>query len=186
MPKKKKTKTQNTAAIFIAGFVIVLFVAVPLAAPLLTKDEKADQQAQVDKYLEELKNQQAQAETSAPPKEIDETLKQEGEITAMQIIDLVTGTGQEAKLGDKITVKYKGALAADGSVFDSNTEGVEFGLNQGSLIDGWIEGIPGMKVGGKRKLVIPSEKGYGPEGSGESIPPNAALVFEVELVSIAQ
>ncbi|USN97851.1 MAG: FKBP-type peptidyl-prolyl cis-trans isomerase [Candidatus Nomurabacteria bacterium] len=106
-------------------------------------------------------------------------------MTTMQIIDLVTGTGQEAKLGDKIKVKYKGALAADGTVFDSNSEGVEFQLVEGALIDGWIEGIPGMKVGGKRKLVIPSEKGYGAEGAGSSIPADADLVFEVELVSIA-
>jgi FKBP-type peptidyl-prolyl cis-trans isomerase len=102
----------------------------------------------------------------------------------MQIIDITTGTGREAKLGDKIKVKYKGALAATGAVFDSNSDGVEFPLEVGGLIEGWTEGVPGMREGGKRKLIIPAEKGYGAQGSG-SIPPNSDLVFEIELVSIS-
>lgn len=180
----KKKKKNNVFTIAAAGLVIMLFVAVPLAAPFLTKKEKADQQDQVNQALEAYKKQQAEVEANKPPKEIDESLKQEGDIKTMQIIDLVTGTGQEAKASDTVTVKYKGALASDGTVFENNQDGYTSPIN--SFIEGWIEGIPGMKVGGKRKLVIPSEKGYGPEGSGESIPANAALVFEVELVSIAQ
>lgn len=182
MPKEKKKKNVSAIA---ACFVIVLFVAVPLAAPFLTKKENAEQQDAAQKALEELQNQQAGVDGEEAPAVVDESLKQSGDITAMQITDIVTGTGQEAKLGDKIKVKYKGALAADGTVFDSNADGVEFQLNQGSLIDGWIEGIPGMKVGGVRRLVIPSEKGYGAEGAGDSIPADADLVFEVELVSIS-
>lgn len=180
MPKKKRSNYSAIAALF----AICLFVAVPLAAPFLTRKQNAEKQDAAQKALEELQKQQAQAQTQDTPKEVDESLKQSGDITKMEIIDLVTGTGQEAKVGDTIKVKYKGALATDGTIFDSNSDGVEFQLNPGSLIDGWIEGIPGMKVGGKRKLVIPSEKGYGPQGSGDSIPPNADLVFEVELVSI--
>ena len=184
MPKKKKKN--NVFSIAAAGFVIALFVAVPLAAPLLTKKEKAEQQDQAAQALEAYKKQQEDAAAAEPTLEVDENFKVAGDITTMQIIDLVTGTGQEVKLGDKITVKYTGALAADGTIFDSNSEGVEFELAEGSLIEGWTEGVPGMKVGGKRRLVIPSEKGYGAQGSGSSIPANADLVFEIELVSIAQ
>lgn len=177
-------KNKNRVSAIAACFVIALFVAVPLAAPFINRKQTAENQDAAQKALEELQKQQAEAGAQQAPKEVDENLKQTGDITTMQIIDLVTGTGQEAKLGDNIKVKYKGALAADGTIFDSNSDGVEFKLNPGSLIDGWIEGVPGMKVGGKRKLVIPSEKGYGPQGSGDSIPPNADLVFEIELVSI--
>lgn len=181
MPKKKKKSNFSAIA---ALFAICLFVAVPLAAPFLTKKQNEEQQTATQKALEELQKQQAESQADDTPAEVDESFKQSGDITTMQIIDLVTGSGQEAKVGDTITVKYKGALAADGTVFDSNSDGVEFQLAQGSLIDGWVEGIPGMKVGGKRKLVIPSEKGYGEQGSGTSIPANADLVFEVELVAI--
>ena len=182
MPKRKKNNNYSAIAALIA---ICLFVAVPLADPFITRKQNAENQDAAQKALEDLQKQQTESQSEEAPKEVDESFKQSGDITTMQIIDLVTGTGQEAKLGDKIKVKYKGALAADGTVFDSNSEGVEFQLVEGALIDGWIEGIPGMKVGGKRKLVIPSEKGYGAEGAGSSIPADADLVFEVELVSIA-
>lgn len=180
----KKSKGSQALGIFMVAIFGVVIVA-GFIAPILTKDEAADQQAEVDKYLKELQEQQANVESEEDSvKEVDESLKQAGDITQMQIIDITTGTGSEAKLNDKIKVKYRGALASDGSIFDSNSEGVEFELKEGSLIQGWTEGIPGMKVGGKRKLVIPSEKGYGAQGSGSSIPPNADLVFEVELVAV--
>ncbi len=101
------------------------------------------------------------------------------------IEDIVVGTGTEAKEGDTITVHYIGSLA-DGTQFESSYDKGQpatFVLAKGQLIDGWVEGIPGMKVGGKRKLTIPAAKGYGASGSG-SIPPNADLVFEIELISI--
>jgi FKBP-type peptidyl-prolyl cis-trans isomerase len=180
MKKEKKNKKVNIPALLI----VLLFVGSTLAAiavPIFTKDEASDQQQALEELLKE--QNQVEAETESEPKEIDPNSIQEGDVTSMQIIDITTGTGPEAKLGDTINVKYKGALASNGEVFDSNQDGVEFPLNEGGLIQGWIEGVPGMKVGGKRKLVIPSEKGYGEQGTG-GIPPNADLVFEIELVSV--
>jgi FKBP-type peptidyl-prolyl cis-trans isomerase FkpA len=101
--------------------------------------------------------------------------------------DTILGTGAEAALGKQITVNYTGwlynAAAADlkGAKFDSNTA-TTFTLASGSLIDGWVQGIPGMKVGGKRTLLIPSSLGYGALGT-TGIPPNSGLVFEVELTA---
>ena len=93
--------------------------------------------------------------------------------------------GPMAEVGDLITVFYKGTLS-DGTVFDSN-EGkapASFPLNPGSLIHGWIEGIPGMRIGERRLLIIPSDLGYGERGAPPQIPPNSELTFEVELVEV--
>jgi len=104
--------------------------------------------------------------------------------------DKVVGTGVEAVSGRKITVNYTGALT-DGTVFDSNVdpkfshvEPFSFSLGAGEVIKGWDEGFAGMKVGGKRKLTIPPELGYGAYGAGSAIPPNATLVFDVELLAV--
>ena len=101
--------------------------------------------------------------------------------------DLVVGKGQEVKAGDTVSVQYTGAVAATGAVFQSSkdfgTDPVTFPL--GGVIKGWTDGIPGMKVGGTRRLLIPAAQAYGatpPPGSG--IPANADLVFDVELVGI--
>jgi FKBP-type peptidyl-prolyl cis-trans isomerase len=104
----------------------------------------------------------------------------------LQSTDEVVGTGAEAKEGSTITVKYTGTLD-NGTVFDSTEkqggQPATFTLAKGQLIDGWVQGIPGMKVGGKRKLVIPPELGYGAQAQG-SIPPNSTLTFEIELVEV--
>ncbi len=98
--------------------------------------------------------------------------------------DLVVGKGKEAKTGSSVKVHYTGWLT-DGTKFDSSLDrGEPFGLTlPGQVIAGWNEGIPGMKAGGKRKLVIPSDLGYGDSGSGP-IPAGATLVFDVELISV--
>ena len=107
------------------------------------------------------------------------------ETPTVQITDIVVGTGQTVQAGDTITVHYTGTLA-DGTEFDSSVDREPFTatLERGGLIAGWVEGIPGMQVGGKRKLIIPSELGYGEAGFGDLIPPGAELTFEVELLSI--
>ena len=82
-----------------------------------------------------------------------------------------------------IKVTYKGALAKNGKIFDQSAEPIELSLSQ--VIEGWKEGIPGMKVGGTRKIYIPAAKGYGEQGTPDgSIPPNSDLVFEVGLVEV--
>ena len=93
------------------------------------------------------------------------------------------GTGEEAGRGDTVTVKYRGALE-NGEEFDSGTL-PPFQLGTGGVIAGFDEGITGMKVGGKRTLTIPPELGYGPQGSPPVIPPNATLIFDVELLELS-
>lgn len=103
----------------------------------------------------------------------------------MEIITIKEGTGEEAKNGDKVTVNYVGTLE-NGTKFDSSIdrgEPFEFTLGAGEVIKGWDDGVKGMKVGEKRKLVIPSELGYGPQAVG-SIPANSTLIFEVDLLKI--
>ncbi len=107
--------------------------------------------------------------------------------SGLKITDLVVGNGPEAKSGDKVSVNYRGTLT-NGKEFDSSysrNEAFNFPLGAGRVIRGWDEGVAGMKVGGKRKLVIPPDLGYGERGAGGVIPPNATLIFEVELVKVA-
>ncbi len=103
------------------------------------------------------------------------------------IEDLVVGEGEGAKDYNKVVVNYTGTLE-DGSIFDSSLnpgrDPFTFTLGVGSVIKGWDQGVKDMKVGGKRKLTIPPELGYGDRGAGNVIPPGATLIFEVELLEI--
>ena len=106
----------------------------------------------------------------------------------MKYVDIVVGTGPVVKTGDRVSVKYVGKLL-DGTKFDASADHPEMGPTfdyvQGvtSLIAGWTEGTSTMKVGGKRKLIIPPQLGYGMQGAGDAVPPNATLIFEIELVA---
>ena len=102
------------------------------------------------------------------------------------IEDKVVGTGEEATVGKKVSVHYSGFLT-NGTMFDSSIPRktpFAFTLGAGEVIQGWDKGVAGMKVGGKRKLTIPSKLGYGPRGAGGVIPPNATLIFDVELLKV--
>lgn len=106
--------------------------------------------------------------------------------TGLYIKDLTVGTGEEAKAGETAVVHYTGWLP-DGTKFDSSRDRNEpfaFALGAAHVIAGWDEGVAGMKVGGRRKLVIPPGLGYGAGGAGPVIPPNATLVFDVELLEL--
>ncbi len=100
--------------------------------------------------------------------------------------DVNEGTGTAAKAGDTVEVRYTGWLT-DGKKFDSSLDRKQpfaFKLGAGKVIKGWDEGVAGMKIGGKRKLTIPAALGYGARGAGAAIPPNAELLFEVDLIKI--
>jgi peptidylprolyl isomerase len=110
-------------------------------------------------------------------------------IDELTTIDITVGDGAEAALDKEITVNYVGIACSTGMEFDTSwVEGGQpatFTLSEGALIDGWIEGLPGMKVGGRRMLLIPSDMAYGPEGN-QGIAPDEALVFVIDLLEVAE
>ena len=106
--------------------------------------------------------------------------------SGLTYIDERQGTGPNPRPGQKVTVNYRGTLE-NGKQFDSSYDKgqpYEFVIGRGNVIKGWDEGLMTMKVGGKRKLIVPSELGYGPMGYGRDIPPNAKLLFDVEMLGI--
>ncbi len=108
-----------------------------------------------------------------------------GKVENLEIIDLEVGTGAVVEPGATITAHYTGALCKNGVIFQSSHDfgkPLTFGLDQ--VIAGWTQGVPGMKVGGMRRLVIPSEMAYGSARAAANIPPNSDLVFDIELVAI--
>ena len=142
---------------------------------------------------------QSSSDTSSPNKSQQQsTGKLEGtkladftpvsEVNGLQKIDTQVGTGKEVKPGDTVTVDYTGAVAATGVIFQSSLDtGQPVSFPLGNVIKGWQDGIPGMKEGGKRRLIIPADQAYGatpPQGSG--IPANAVLVFDVTLHTVGQ
>jgi FKBP-type peptidyl-prolyl cis-trans isomerase len=118
-------------------------------------------------------------------KDVEEVAQKTPSDAKVGIEEMVEGTGEAVKSGDTVVVHYLGTLP-DGTKFDSSydrNEPFETPIGSGAVIQGWDQGIPGMKVGGKRKLTIPAELGYGERGTG-TIPPNSPLIFEVELLEI--
>ena len=106
-------------------------------------------------------------------------------IEDLKVIDIAIGTGEIVTPGATITAHYTGALAQNGTIFQSSHDfgsPATFGLDQ--VIAGWTQGVPGMKVGGVRRLVIPAEMAYGAQSPAPNIPPNSNLVFDIELVKI--
>jgi FKBP-type peptidyl-prolyl cis-trans isomerase len=123
---------------------------------------------------------QSKQEPGTPP-----VLKEE-EVKELRIVDVKEGTGAVAQTGKTVTVHYTGTLF-NGTKFDSSldrNQPFSFPLGAGQVIPGWELGVAGMKVGGKRKLYIPPNLGYGERGAGGVIPPNAVLVFDIELLNV--
>ena len=130
------------------------------------------------------------AATSAQPKAPPmpkPTFKDEKPDPSLGIVDVKVGTGAVAKAGDRVSVHYRGSLKADGKEFDASRprgRPFTFQLGAGNVIKGWDQGVAGMRVGGTRKLTIPGPLGYGAGGSPPKIPPNATLLFDVELLEV--
>lgn len=106
-------------------------------------------------------------------------------VAELEVIDITEGTGATVEPGDTITAHYTGALVKDGTIFQSSKDfgrPATFGLHQ--VIAGWTNGVPGMKVGGVRRLIIPSAQAYGSQRAASNIPPNSDLVFDIELIAI--
>jgi len=135
------------------------------------------------------------ATTESPPKAESATEKTKPKVTVpsgappkqLEVKELEEGSGAEAKAGDKVTVQYVGVNYENGKEFDSSwsrSEPFPFSLGGGEVIPGWDQGIVGMKVGGRRELIIPPELGYGESGYPPAIPPNETLVFVIDLLEV--
>jgi FKBP-type peptidyl-prolyl cis-trans isomerase len=131
--------------------------------------------------------QETPTEKPAQGQSVSHATPQPGQsVSELKIEDVKVGTGDEAVAGKAVTVHYTGWLT-NGTKFDSSKDRGEpfrFQLGVGQVIKGWDQGVAGMKVGGVRKLTIPPSLGYGANGAGSDIPPNATLVFEVELMGV--
>lgn len=128
----------------------------------------------------------ATAESKTDEKKSTQPSSKETKVTELKIDDQKVGDGAEAKSGQTVSVHYTGTLT-DGTKFDSSKDRgqpFKFKLGAGHVIKGWDLGVAGMKIGGVRTLTIPAELGYGSRGAGAVIPPNATLIFEVELLGV--
>jgi FKBP-type peptidyl-prolyl cis-trans isomerase len=174
-----------------AGFFAALFLITSSATTILViyvlaqQNKQDNQQAQIQKVLEQAKDQQKE-------KKMEGTqlvnFTPVSSVPQLQTIDSTPGTGDTVKAGDTVTVDYTGAVASTGKIFQSSLDtGQTVSFSLGQVIAGWSQGIPGMKVGGTRRLLIPAALAYGthpPSGSG--IPANADLVFDVTLHKIGK
>lgn len=174
MENEEVVKVESGKYIFIPVAVVALLVGVGI---YLLSNKTADNQTLATATPEDIivSTAESVASSSAEPN-----------MEGLKIEDITVGTGAEAVSGRKITVNYSGTLT-DGTKFDSSYDHGEpfsFNLGAGEVIQGWDKGFAGMKIGGKRKLTISPELGYGAQGAGGVIPPNATLIFEVELLGV--
>lgn len=171
---------------------LLIVLVVLLAAVSLAGCGKSEEPASTSTESEQPAAEEPAAEEPAeepaaePAEEPAATGEKTEDVTELKIEDIKGGTGAEAVAGKNVTVHYTGWLT-DGTKFDSSKDRGQpfvFPLGAGRVIAGWDQGVQGMKVGGTRKLTIPPALGYGAAGAGGSIPPNATLVFEVELLDV--
>lgn len=168
----------------------MVFLGTVLAGGLFVLwDVSQDDSAEVSSEIQE------QNTTVGEEEKVDDPNKLEGKqlagfdpvqnVNQLEVIDVKEGSGEVVKEGATVTAHYTGALAKSGKIFQSSKDmgqPIEFGLDQ--VIPGWTEGVPGMKVGGERRLIIPAEMAYGETGSPPAIGPNEPLVFDIELTDV--
>jgi peptidylprolyl isomerase len=178
-----RSSNKKTMIISIVVIVAVLFILFYMMAPTLFAPQQNMNTAPIDQSIT---NTPPAVDTNVAP----DTNTAPGQMTTtadgLQILIEQQGTGAAARNGDSVSVNYTGTLD-NGTVFDSSiprNQPLTFTLGQGSVIKGWDEGVLGMKIGEKRKLIIPSTLAYGDQAVGGVIPANSRLTFEVELLSI--
>ena len=176
----------RTAALL--GAVLFLFTSLGLTGLVLWQMHQQSRQNAATKGIQQALDQAKKQQT---PKEGKlEGTKLTGftpvdKVDKLQIIDTTTGAGAAVKASDTVTAHYTGALAKDGTIFQSSLDsGQPFTSAISGLIKGWQEGIPGMKVGGTRRLIIPAAEAYGAQSPAANIPANSDLVFDIQLIKI--
>lgn len=185
------TKTQRIISLVLAIVFFASTVGIAAYYVLATKDQQPSQaaiQEQLQKQLDEQNNQQSnnQGENKLQGTKLT-NFQPVASVASLQITDTNPGNGAEVKEGDTVTVNYTGALAKDGTIFESSLDSGQtatFGLNE--VIKGWTQGLPGMKVGGTRRLLIPAALAYGASSPSANIPANSDLVFDITLIKIGQ
>ena len=169
------------------GVVVAVLATVALSAAVIIQQVIANQNAsQADQSASQTSALACTDSDLEPTYDVPAQYIPDKSATSLQTTDLTAGNGQTAKSGDCLVVKYYGTLASSGVKFDENytqPNAFAFRLGQGQVIQGWDQGLVGMKVGGERRLVIPPDLAYGSTGQG-TIPANATLVFDVRLLKI--
>ena len=178
--------------VFCISFTVISQLKMPKVANAIETNNNLESKAILNKTVSQPKNNIFELDPSDPNPLLfamaDQTNNQENsKITESGLIiaDIAVGEGDQAKQGQTVTVNYTGTLE-NGDQFDTSIGRAPFSfpLGAGRVIKGWDEGVVGMKVGGKRRLTIPPELGYGSRGAGNVIPPNATLIFEIELLKV--
>lgn len=186
------SKAKRTAILFIALLFLVTSVAFSIMVVLeLTKDNP-EPTNDVSSITEQQINDQLEEQANETEENVLQGTKLESyeprdNVTELEIIDLKEGDGDVVQEGATVTAHYTGALANNGTIFQSSYDsGSPIPFSLSGVIQGWTEGVPGMKVGGTRRLIIPAEKAYGAQSPSPDIPANADLVFDITLVSVEQ
>lgn len=186
------SKLQSIFLVVIA--VVFLASSVAFATLVIMEDRNSSDNAAIEQALKEQQNKQTDAACQigsiegATTEAVPEVFKPEADVTELATTDLSEGSGEAAKAGDCLQVKYHGTFAVSGEKFDGNFDqptALKFALGQSQVISGWDQGVVGMKPGGLRRIVIPSDLAYGPEGR-DGIPGNSDLVFVVKLLKIGE
>lgn len=183
------THTRWPTRVFALVF-IVLFAGGIIAVPVIyftqEKNNQTDSTASTTTNIDSQTGETKPVEGKLEGTQLADFSPTTSPVTSLQIIDTKPGDGREVKAGDTVTVDYTGALVANGKIFQSSLDtGQPVTFPLGQVIKGWTDGVPGMKIGGTRRLVIPAAQAYGSQSTG-GIPANSDLVFDITLQSIGE